>query len=512
MSEKDRNFIENIINESIRDALAITEPDASINRLLMDLGVRIGADRDCIFEMGEDVTCTYEWCRDENISQSPQIKEVFITEKDKIRKLMETRQVPVFIKAEDIEALRQSNDEMYRKLRLANVHSLVLVPILLENELRGFFTLQNPAMMDQNQESALFEIVAAFLAALLRHRDNNKRLRIANWSSSTVYEASMMALRQTDPDRAIYEVLRFVGRRIGGTRTYIFERHPGQKLHNSYEWCGKGARPRISQQEKIHMEAYTPVWKPLLSNREGIIIRNLETYRQVSEIVYKYLKEDEIASLIIMPIFIEGKYMGLVGVDNPAKELMDAAVNVMKLTARLSATLIGHRDQMRKVLEDSYRDQLTGATNRRGLERFLKVINRADPMGLIYCDLNGLKEQNDQLGHIAGDDMIRKVASLLGQCVDATCPSEVVRMGGDEFLMLCSGVGLGQYELILRKLRREFEQNHLSVAIGNLWRSNGDTDFDELLKEVDQAMYREKQKYYSMGHARRREVPAEGTR
>jgi diguanylate cyclase (GGDEF)-like protein len=512
MSEKDRNFIENIINESIRDALAITEPDESINRLLVDIGVRIGADRACIFEKAEeDVTCTYEWCRDEEISRSPQIKELSITEKDKIRNLMETQQVPVFIKDEDIEALQQSDDEMYRKLRLANVHSLVSVPILLENQTRGFFTLQNPAMIDQNQESALFEIVAAFLAALLRHRDNNKRLRIANWSSSTVYEASMMALRQTDPDRAIYEVLRFVGRRIGGTRTYIFEHHPGQILHNSYEWCRKGVSQRISQQEKIHMEAYKPVWGPLLRNREGIIIRNLETYRQVSEIVYKYLKEDEIASLIIMPIFLEGKYIGLIGVDNPARELMDAAVNVMKLTARLSATLIGHREQMQKVLEDSYRDQLTGATNRRGLERFLTVVNRAEPLGLIYCDLNGLKEQNDQLGHIAGDEMIRKVAALLGQCVDESYPSEVVRMGGDEFLMLCSGVGLGQYELILRKLRKEFETNNLSVSIGNLWRSNGDAQFDDLLKEVDQAMYREKERYYK-GHERRREAPAAGAR
>lgn len=506
MSAKDSNNIENIINESIRDAIAIVDPNASINRLLMDLGVRTGADCNCIFEMtGEDMTCTYAWCKDESISDIPQMNEISTSGKCEIRNFLEIHKAPVFIKDEDIKVLLQSEDEMYRDLNLANVHSLVIVPVFLENQLKGFFTLQNPTMIDQNQEPAFFEIVAAFLAALLRHRDNNKRLKIAKWSSSTVYEASMMALRQTDPDRAIYEVLRFVGRRIGGTRTYIFEHHPGQILHNSYEWCRQGIKQRISQQEKIHMDAYKPVWGPLLRNREGIIIRDIETYRQVSEIVYKYLKADEIASLIIMPIFLEGKYIGLVGVDNPAKELMDAAVNVMKLTSRLSATLIGHREQMQKVLEDSYRDQLTGAANRKGLERFLAVVNRAEPLGLIYCDLNGLKEQNDQLGHIAGDEMICKAAALLEQCVNESYPSAVVRMGGDEFLMLCSGIGLGQYELMLRKLRKEFEKNHLSVSIGNLWRSNGDADFYELLKEVDQAMYREKQRYYSMGHARRRE-------
>ena len=84
-------------------------------------------------------------------------------------------------------------------------------------------------------------------------------------------------------------------------------------------------------------------------------------------------------------------------------------------------------------------DQLTGALNRRGFEtRANAELSRArrhdEEVTLIYRDLDGFKQVNDNLGHAAGDVVLRRAAISMG----ATLRGEDVlaRVGGDEFVAL----------------------------------------------------------------------------
>lgn len=84
------------------------------------------------------------------------------------------------------------------------------------------------------------------------------------------------------------------------------------------------------------------------------------------------------------------------------------------------------------------RDPLTGLGNRRLLEERLAYEiqrhNGGQSLSVIALDLNGFKELNDQVGHSAGDDLLRTVARVL----EATVRTQdtVVRQGGDEFCIL----------------------------------------------------------------------------
>ncbi len=89
------------------------------------------------------------------------------------------------------------------------------------------------------------------------------------------------------------------------------------------------------------------------------------------------------------------------------------------------------------VLETlSYRDELTGLINRRGfnerLSHALAVAQRLDSSGaLAFIDLDNFKTINDSLGHQAGDEVLRHVASLLSDSLRAI--DVAARLGGDEF-------------------------------------------------------------------------------
>jgi diguanylate cyclase (GGDEF)-like protein/PAS domain S-box-containing protein len=99
---------------------------------------------------------------------------------------------------------------------------------------------------------------------------------------------------------------------------------------------------------------------------------------------------------------------------------------------------ISNRKQLEtRVQEQSLRDPLTGCYNR----RFLKDIETRLPPSLVWgaivVDVDNFKEYNDDFGHQAGDEVLLKVSRFLQQ--NARAEDAVVRMGGDEFLLLLLG-------------------------------------------------------------------------
>lgn len=144
-------------------------------------------------------------------------------------------------------------------------------------------------------------------------------------------------------------------------------------------------------------------------------------------------------------------------------------------------------------------DPLTGLHNRFLFEEELRRFGtgRFDPIGIIMCDLDGLKLVNDNLGHQTGDRQLIATANLLR----ANCRSSdvVARIGGDEFGILlpdCSGKIITG---VCDRLRQGMANLHipdttipLVVSIGCATGKAKEHPIQELLKEADVNMYIEK--------------------
>jgi diguanylate cyclase (GGDEF)-like protein len=164
----------------------------------------------------------------------------------------------------------------------------------------------------------------------------------------------------------------------------------------------------------------------------------------------------------------------------------------------------------------AFNDVLTGLPNRQGLVlRATHLMRRATRLGtrmaVLYIDLDRFKRVNDNLGHAAGNELLKNVAVRLRQLIPAAAPTQdadalvpvmVGRLGGDEFVVLVGELSDEQQavevaERIRRLLAEPFDcggQHYLVVtpSIGIATFPNDSSDIDDLLVKANMAMYRAK--------------------
>jgi diguanylate cyclase (GGDEF)-like protein/PAS domain S-box-containing protein len=151
----------------------------------------------------------------------------------------------------------------------------------------------------------------------------------------------------------------------------------------------------------------------------------------------------------------------------------------------------------------SFHDALTGLYNRAYFEEELTRLagSRQYPVSIITCDLDGLKQINDQHGHDAGDRAIKSVAKILG--LNSFRKEDMVaRIGGDEFVIILPTVDLDENPAIIKRIRQGIDLHNqstieddlfrpISLSIGYAVVSEKDS-LQDGYKKADAAMYVEK--------------------
>jgi diguanylate cyclase (GGDEF)-like protein/PAS domain S-box-containing protein len=151
----------------------------------------------------------------------------------------------------------------------------------------------------------------------------------------------------------------------------------------------------------------------------------------------------------------------------------------------------------------AYMDALTGVGNRVRLEQVVREALEGDDtpgsVGILYLDLDGFKLINDTLGHSEGDLLLRIMADRFKQSVRDE--DTVVRIGGDEFVIVLTGVEQeDNLKIVATKLLAAVqepvtlsrERVELSASIGIVMSRPSVHEYEELLKAADTALFEAK--------------------
>ena len=156
------------------------------------------------------------------------------------------------------------------------------------------------------------------------------------------------------------------------------------------------------------------------------------------------------------------------------------------------------RDELQKMV---HFDVVTGLPNRTlFFDRFKNALAQAkrhdQKLAILFLDLDGFKSVNDTFGHVAGDTVLKEVATRLPKAIREV--DAVARFGGDEFVLLLNNVKNEKNtalvaDKIMAALSEPFiidgETCKIGASIGISIFPDDDVDMDSLISQADTAMY-----------------------
>jgi diguanylate cyclase (GGDEF)-like protein len=307
-----------------------------------------------------------------------------------------------------------------------------------------------------------------------------------------INEALKISLSFSEPDASIEALLEFIGKTLKCERAYIFEEKENNLFANIYEWCAKGVAPRKSELQNASLKG-AKIWLERFRYNENVVIKKLEDIRYTVPFAYEYLISHAVHSLVVSPVFDGNKIVGFFGVDNPPKAYMEDISILFQIMGHFMSSLLRKRNLVKKLEMLSFCDQLTGFGNRHAMEHYFATMQPENSIGVISCDVMGLKKVNDSQGHKAGDKLLIRAC----ECVKRVFTGDALfRMGGDEFVIFSAGVTLNDLSEKIGLLKNEMEKDDALMAVGYVWKPDSTADMDKLLAEADQRMYDDKRAYY----------------
>ena len=250
-------------------------------------------------------------------------------------------------------------------------------------------------------------------------------------------------------------------------------------------------------------------WEKLLKHTNAIIIKNeqdLDYYVSQAPEWVKTLRDSHVYSLCLVPFLRQNSIIGYLFIANFDVSQMKKVKEMLELLSFFLSAEVANHLFLEKLEYLSNIDILTGVKNRNcmnaDLEEFsIKFKFNPIPFSVAYCDINGLKIVNDNLGHDAGDKLIAAAADILKEVFK---DDNIYRAGGDEFSIISTHSSEHEFEEKIKRLRElTSDPDKLCFAIG-YYHDGGSGPLELAMRYADERMYRDKNEFYEKHPDRRR--------
>jgi diguanylate cyclase (GGDEF)-like protein len=176
-------------------------------------------------------------------------------------------------------------------------------------------------------------------------------------------------------------------------------------------------------------------------------------------------------------------------------ELLHVQAQLEAKTRALEAANVHLANAIETLHRISTEDGLTGVSNRRHFDDTLarewrRAMRSAAPLSLLMVDVDHFKPFNDQHGHQAGDELLRRIAYTLRNAVHR--PADLVaRYGGEEFVVLLPETNEPDARALAESLRASIAETPVTVSIGvaTLIAERDRGTSEELVRIADEALY-----------------------
>lgn len=254
------------------------------------------------------------------------------------------------------------------------------------NPVLGKHLLLKDTMLEQDGRRYRVEI------ALDVSNEEKQGSLIQNYENmeAIINEGIRISLNAPTSEQSLEIILEYLGKALNGERTYIFEKNLLGNDDNTYEWVANGIGPEKDNLQNVPAEVCEN-WYRNFREGKNIIIGNLENIRESDPLQYENLKQQNISTLVVVPLYEGQKIIGFYGVDNPPEKMLDYTSNMLQIMGYFIVSSIRRRNLVRELERMSYSDQLTKLGNRFAMEQYVTDASGTSGFGVVYCDITGLK-------------------------------------------------------------------------------------------------------------------------
>ena len=317
--------------------------------------------------------------------------------------------------------------------------------------------------------------------------------------SHTLIQCVRKLSNGTNQKNAIDDILKIICEFYQAERCYVLDLDFENKQANGiYEYGNRHDDIHIENMVRLCLE-HMDLVNQFFERQKSYYIEDVTQEIPSTSPIYSSFISQKIQSIIVVPFVDDQQIKGVFAVDNPKQNYYQK--DFLESLCFFIETAMTREKEKKHLQNLSYVDSLTYAQNRNHFNEYLKK-NRCKELhfvGVIYLDLNGLKEINDKMGHLAGDTLIISASYVLQEIF----ADNSYRIGGDEFVVIEQDVleseFYSKYEMLLKRMK-ELE---ISVATGYIWKERC-LNLSEILQAADQKMYEDKKRYYSIAQKDRR--------
>lgn len=253
------------------------------------------------------------------------------------------------------------------------------------------------------------------------------------------------------------------------------------------------------QQEEV---LYQDVMDDSSSSNNGasfLSIKHVLTFMKDSDLPV-YVQEDtlrkEFCIEAVQPYILyalkeDNQQIGVLGIYCPRQNA--SRLNFVRIIGSVLLSILMKRNIYHKMKELQHIDAVTHVYNGNRLRQYMQEIqeNSLHALGVIYLDINGLKDINRLYGTHYGDELLIKVSNLLKQYVQH---AHIFRYAGDEFMVITENISFEVFLTTCRELRVALMEI-CDIAMGSSW-AQKQISIQNLINNAEEQVSLEKQKYY----------------
>lgn len=344
------------------------------------------------------------------------------------------------------------------------------------------------------------------IQAVVKRREIKEQILRQNKALATLQKSTVCLLNTLDSQKIITIVLESAITMAGAQGGFVLQ--PDHNKERLYIKEGSGIYPEYKDRdllgdEKLLYQAFITGETLVVNDYNGgyRYLPVIEPGATTTLIVVPLIARQEVMALTCL-LYVQPLYHNAQEIVEVIQQFAAAAAIALE-NARLYTIAQMELTERRRVEDElrfvSSHDSLTGLFNRNYFEGEMARLkgNTKDIVGLIVCDLDGLKIINDTLGHAVGDEMLLASANIMNKVFCEI--GKVARIGGDEFTVLVPGANnemlarlCGSVQDFVKEYNELQYPVYLSISTGYASNENNQQDVTELFKEADKHMYREK--------------------